>query len=221
RFPLVRPPRGEARRPAGEGGGRVMSGGVVIFGGSFDPIHVGHLVLAECAADELDAGAVLFVPAARPPHKRADALSSAEDRAEMVRLAIEKNDRFRLSRVEIEREGRSFAIDTIREIARSSGCGRPFYFIGADGLVDLPGWKSPEAVLEEAEVVVAPRPGVDLGAVSGLVERVRLIETPLVGISSTYVRERVRRGESIRYLVPESVRAYLGRRGLYRGGEVS
>ncbi|MBM3319306.1 MAG: nicotinate-nucleotide adenylyltransferase [Candidatus Eisenbacteria bacterium] len=196
-----------------------MSGDVVIFGGTFDPIHVGHLILAECAADALGARDVLFVPAGRPPHKGAEALSSARDREEMVRLALEGNDRFALSRTEIEREGRSFAIDTIREIARAKGGRRPYYFIGADSLVDLPGWRSPEAILEEAEVVVAPRPGFDLRSVSGLVDRVRILEAPRIEISSTLIRRRVRAGESIRYLVPESVRAYILRGNLYRDAE--
>jgi nicotinate-nucleotide adenylyltransferase len=192
---------------------------LVIFGGTFDPIHVGHLILAECAADALGAREVLFVPACRPPHKGAEALSSARDREEMVRIAVEGNDRFFLSRAEIEREGRSFAIDTIREIARARGCRRPYYFIGADSLADLPGWKSPEAILEEAEVVVAPRPGFDLRSVSGLVDRVRIIEAPRMEISSTLIRRRVRAGASIRYLVPESVRVYILRENLYREAE--
>jgi nicotinate-nucleotide adenylyltransferase len=192
-----------------------VSGRVVIFGGTFDPIHLAHLVLAECAADLPSAGEVLFVPAARPPHKREDHLSEAADREEMVRLAIEGNRRFRLSRTELDRGGPSFAIDTIREVARASG-ERPYYLIGADSLVELPGWRSPEAILEEAEVVVAERPGVDPSRVGPFGARVGRMESPRIDLSSSQIRRRVSRGVSIRYLVSEPVRAYILRKGLYR-----
>jgi nicotinate-nucleotide adenylyltransferase len=187
----------------------------VIFGGSFDPIHVAHLVLAESALDALPADEVLFVPAGRPPHKREGSLSDSLDREEMVRLAIAENDRFRLSRVELDREGPSFAIDTIRAVAELSGA-RPYYLIGADSLVDLPGWKLPGAILEEAEVVAGGRPGVEVGAGVPFSGRVRMIDAPAIDVSSTEIRLRVRRGATIRYLVPEAVRAYISRRGLYR-----
>lgn len=200
----------------------IEPGAKVIFGGTFDPIHTGHLILAECAADALGANQVLFVPAARPPHKRDLDLSAAADRAAMVRLALEGNARFALSTVELEREGRSYAIDTIREIAAASGGARPVYLIGADSLRDLPFWKDPEAILGEADVVVFPRPGSDPTAAGNAVKgRFRLLETPRLGISATEIRERVRRGSSIRYLVPEAVRAYIETRRLYRGEEAT
>jgi nicotinate-nucleotide adenylyltransferase len=120
--------------------------------------------------------------------------------------------------VELERGGRSYAIDTIREIARGSGC-KPYYFMGADGLLDLPAWRDPEAILSEAEVVVAARPGVDAALAGGWTRRVRMVVAPLLDVSSTAIRERARRGASIRYLVPEAVRAYIVRRGLYRPAE--
>ena len=192
--------------------------GPVIFGGTFDPIHTAHMILAEWAADFLGGGGVLFVPAARPPHKSDRTLSPAEDREAMVRLAVEGNRRFALSRVEFEREGSSFAIDTIRQIRESASGKRPVYMIGGDSLVDLPGWKDPDAILEEAEVVVVPRPGFDLDSISpGLRGRVRFLPAPLLEISATMIRERVRRGESIRYMVPDRVREYIEARGLYRG----
>lgn len=199
-----------------------MSGarGVVVFGGTFDPVHTGHLILAEWAAGVLGAERVLFVPAARPPHKADARLSPAADRAAMVRLALEGNPRLAFSGVELEREGRSYAIDTIRQIREEEGGPKPAYLIGADSLVDLPLWKDPEAILEEAEVVVFPRPGTSGGdAPPGLKGRYRMLETPLIDISATTVRERVRWGLSIRYLVPEGVRAYIEELGLYRKGE--
>jgi nicotinate-nucleotide adenylyltransferase len=189
-----------------------------VFGGTFDPVHVAHLVLAECVSEAVGAGEVLFVPASRPPHKAREALSDAADREAMVRLAIEGNGSFSLSRVELEREGRSYAIDTIREIARGWGC-KPYYFMGADSLLDLPAWRDPDAILSEAEVLVAERPGVDAALAGGWCGRVRLVSAPLLDVSSTAIRERVRRGASIRYLVTEAVRAYILRRGLYRPAE--
>ncbi|MFH1278687.1 MAG: nicotinate-nucleotide adenylyltransferase [Candidatus Eisenbacteria bacterium] len=196
-----------------------MSGaaGAIVFGGSFDPIHMGHLILAECAADALGREPVLFVPAARPPHKSAGDLSPASDRAAMVRLAVEGNRRFAFSGVELGREGRSYAIDTIRQIAAERGGARPAYLIGADSLADLLQWKDPEAILSESEVVVFPRPGTDARDVSARLEgRYRMLDTPRIEISATVIRERAGRGLSIRYLVPEAVRHYIEERGLYR-----
>ena len=131
----------------------------MIFGGTFDPVHTAHLVLAESAADELDLDTVLFVPSARPPHKSESRLSDAVHRTRMVELAMEGNDRFALSRVELERKGRSYAIDTIREIAGGGAAKKPYFLIGTDSLADLSSWRNPDAILEEADVVVAPRPG--------------------------------------------------------------
>lgn len=193
-----------------------MSGRAVIFGGTFDPIHVAHLVLGECASELPGVSEVLFVPAARPPHKREEEISGAADRARMVLLAIDGNERFRFSPIEIDRRGPSFAIDTIREVAERSGA-RPFYLIGADGLFDLPLWRSPEAILEEAEVIVAERPGAEALETSVLGGRVGRISAPRIDLSSTEIRARAGRGASIRYLVPDPVRAYISERGLYRG----
>jgi len=191
--------------------------GPVIFGGTFDPVHTAHMILAEWAADFLGAGGVFFVPAARPPHKTDRLLSPAEDREEMVRRAVEGNRRFTLSRVEFEREGRSYAIDTVRQIRENAGGKRPVYLIGGDSLVDLPGWRDPDAILEEAEVVVVPRPGFDLDSISpGLRGRIRVLPAPWLEISATAIRARVRQGESIRYMVPDRVREYIEARGLYR-----
>ncbi|MBN1826360.1 MAG: nicotinate-nucleotide adenylyltransferase [Candidatus Eisenbacteria bacterium] len=193
-----------------------MTGRTVIFGGTFDPIHIAHLALAEGAADELGAERVLFVPAGTPPHKGGARLSAAKQRLRMVELAVLGNDRFAVSRVEIDREGRSYAVDTIRQIAREENGGRPLYLIGADSLADLGSWREPDAILEEAEVVVAPRPGFDPERAPGDRRgRVRVLATPRLDLSATAIREKVRRGESIRYLVPDAVRDYIERHGLY------
>lgn len=191
-------------------------GGVIIFGGSFDPIHQAHLMLAEGAADELCAGKVLFVPAARPPHKEAAALSAAKHRAEMVRLAIEGNERFAFSSVEIDREGESYTIDTIRAVSREEGGARPFLLIGGDTLLDLASWKAPEAIAAEADLVVAPRPGFDPRKAPALLAgRFRLLDTPVVDLSASRIRRWVAEGRSVRYLLPEPVRLYVEAHRLY------
>jgi nicotinate-nucleotide adenylyltransferase len=192
-------------------------GGVIIFGGSFDPIHQAHLMLAEGAADELGARKVLFVPAARPPHKDAAVLSAAVHRAEMVRLAIEGNERFAVSLVELDRGGRSYTIDTIRTVTEEEGGERPFLLIGGDTLLELASWRSPESIAEEAELVVAPRPGFDPQRAPALLAgRFRLLKTPVVDLSASRIRRWVAEGRSVRYLLPEAVRLYVEAHRLYR-----
>lgn len=195
-----------------------MSLPLIIFGGTFDPIHTAHLVLAECAADELGARTVLFVPAGDPPHKAARTVTSAEDRLAMVRGAIEGNPRFELTTIEIERPGLSYAIDTIRQIQNQyPQAGRPGYLIGSDSLLDLHIWKEPEKILSETDVLVVPRPGFDPADGNSQYDgRFRLLDSPPFDLSATGIREKVRRGESIRYLVPEAARKYIQEKGLYQ-----
>ena len=192
-----------------------MSASVLLFGGSFDPIHTAHLILAEHAAGALGVGEVLFVPCGRPPHKRREDLTAAPLRAEMVRLAIEGNDRFALSTIELERKGRSYAIDTIRQVRAARRGARPAYLIGSDSLADLPAWREPEAIAAEAELVVVRR-GAERAAAPELGGGYLLLDAPRIDLSATEIRRRVRRGESIRYLVPERVRAFIEAHGLYR-----
>ncbi len=201
-----------------------MSGVPVIFGGTFDPIHTAHLFVAEEAAEMDDAGVVLFVVAGSPPHKSVEELSDAADRLAMVRLAIDGNPRFDCSPMEIERTGRSYTVDTIAEVAKRYGATRPRFLIGSDSLFDLHLWKDPDTILRSAEVLVVPRPGFDPSKETGIAHgRFRLLEAPRIDLSATEIRRRVRRGDSIRYLVPESVRRYIQEKGLYReaGGKDS
>lgn len=192
-----------------------MSSPPILFGGTFDPIHLGHMLLAEAALDELDADQVVFIPAGSPPHKGSAHISDADVRLHMVRLAIEENDRFTVWTGEIERGGASYAIDTIDDFRSRLGGIAPYFLIGEDSLADLAGWRSPEEIVERSMVVVARRPGSDGGTSSPFASRVRFLDTPLLGISSSEIRKRIRLGNSIRYAVTEKVRRHIADYQLY------
>lgn len=194
-----------------------------LMGGTFDPIHFGHLILAEQAWEQLGLDRVLFVTAASPPHKAGIAITDVAHRCEMTRLAVEGNDHFECSSIEIDRPGPSYTIDTIRQILGLYGSGACVYLlVGADEARDFMKWRDPYGIRELADIVVANRPGYPA---SGTLEalpadfaaRVTPLEMPGVDISSTDLRERVRTGRSIRYLVPDKVGTYILEKGLYRG----
>jgi nicotinate-nucleotide adenylyltransferase len=196
---------------------------VGVIGGTFDPIHVGHLIVAEGARDVLSLQRVVFVPAGQPPHKRSTRISPAAHRLAMVRLAIAGNAYFATSRVDIDRRGPSYTVDTIRLLHEAWGPEVEVYFlIGGDSLVELPTWYQPQRLLEICQVVAVPRPGYepDLDAVNdripGVSERIQILDLPLVDLSATEIRDRVRDRRSIRYLVPASVERYIHRHRLYR-----
>ncbi len=198
-----------------------------ILGGSFDPIHLGHLAVAEAARDQLDLDRVLFVPAALPPHKSDRVLAPQRDRVAMLELAIRDNPAFDVCRVELDRGGTSYTLDTLLHLKQTLGpSARLHFLIGADSAVELHTWHEPRRLLSLARFVVVPRPGIDLSRLTAMGRALgrsslsrlmgSVLDTPEIGISSTDIRERVARGRSIRYLVPESVRRHIGRRGLYR-----
>jgi len=187
-----------------------------IFGGTFDPIHCGHVFLAQFIAEELALDEVLFIPAAAPPLKE-DSVerAAAEDRWAMVELAIAGLDGFKGSRIELERPGKSYTFDTLQAL-RAQNPGSEFYLIiGADNVAQLHSWHKPEGILALCTIVVGTRvtEGVELDA--GLVERIVTVDTPVVQLSSTEIRRRVVEGKSIRYMVPEGVEAYIREKGLY------
>ena len=188
-----------------------------LIGGTFDPVHIGHLIIAEEALDLVGLDTVVFVPSARPPHKRADALTPIEARMEMVSLAVRGNPRLAVSDIEVRRARPSYTIDTVREFRRELGDGETLHFImGADSLTQFFTWKDPLELLEACEFVVVPRPGVDISSGDRrILSRARVLETPLIGVSSSDIRARVREGRSIRYLVPQAVRAYIEEKNLY------
>jgi nicotinate-nucleotide adenylyltransferase len=197
-----------------------------ILGGTFDPIHAGHLALACEARAVLGLDHVLFVPNADPPHKQAQEVSAAGHREAMVALAIGAEPAFRLSRVELDRPGPSYAVDTVAELgelSRAEGRPEPWFILSAEVLDDFHTWREPLRILELCRIAVAPRPGADsLGRAwlaehyPGREDRFEFLPGPELDIASTVIRERVGRGQSISGLVPEAVARYIGEHGLYR-----
>jgi len=188
-----------------------------LIGGTFDPIHVAHLFMAEEALEQCALDRVLFVPAPRPPHKDVSDLSPFADRLAMVRLAVTDNPRLDVTDIEARREGASYTIETVRAIRAELGEGEPVsLIIGGDSLVQFRTWKDPERLLSEVELVVARRPGSHDETVDAAIrDNARFLDMPLLGISSTNIRDRAREGRSIRYLVPETVRSYISEKSLY------
>jgi len=194
-----------------------------VLGGTFDPIHMGHLILAEEVRARLNLAEILFVPAGQPWLKGGSPISSARHRVEMVRLAIADRPYFKLSAIEIERSGPTYTVDTIAELKTQLGVGDELFFIlGWDSLADLPRWWQPSRLVAMCRLVVVPRPGYpapDLKAleagIPGLSQRVTLMDKPEIDISASAIRERVAQGLSIHHLVPEPVGEYIKQHKLY------
>jgi nicotinate-nucleotide adenylyltransferase len=215
----------------------VVRGSIGILGGTFDPIHIGHLASAEEAREALGFERVLFVPAAVPPHKTGQPRSSAQDRAAMVVLAIAGNPVFELSRIELDRPGPSYSVDTVATLLEAAAAstagglasppdGAPTYtfILSTEAVAGLPSWHEPQRLLDLCRMAVVPRG--DLArpdqawldeAFPGRADRFTFLDGPRLEISGSAIRERVRTGRSIRYLVPEAVRAYIDDHGLYQG----
>lgn len=199
-----------------------------VMGGTFDPIHYGHLVTAEEARVQFLLDRVIFVPSGHPPHKEERESLDPEFRYLMVVIATASNPFFTVSRMEIDRPGPSYAIDTVRELKRELGDEVELFFItGADAILEILTWKEPERILEECVFIAATRPGYDLRRLEeNLPEsekgrhrtepRVLTMEIPALAISSTDIRRRVREGRPIRYLVPEGVAEFIEKHGFYR-----
>jgi len=195
-----------------------MGARIGILGGTFDPIHIGHLIVGQEALWRCSLDQMLFVPCADPPHKRSSQMAPAEVRAEMVRLAISDNPFFALSRIELDRPGTSYTVDTLRILRERLGdSAQVFLVIGADGAVEMRTWCNPEGVLELAQVTVVGRPGFDLRQVDPeLGRQMTFLEIPLVDVSSTDIRRRLRAGDPVRYLLPDAVAQFIQSGGLYR-----
>ena len=189
-----------------------------IFGGTFNPPHLGHLIIAEYVRVELSLEKLLFVPTAVPPHKQDLDIVEAHHRMAMLEHALQGNRLFEVSDLEIQRGGLSFTVDTLAEFRRLRPQDQLFVLIGMDNYVEFHSWRSPEKILELATVVVMRRPGVD-GVVRSEDARPNVIfcEVPEIGIASRDIRKRVEEGKSIRYLVPAAVERYIVKHRLYRG----
>ncbi|BBL78980.1 putative nicotinate-nucleotide adenylyltransferase [Rubrobacter xylanophilus] len=196
---------------------------VGIFGGTFDPIHVGHMIVAEQVMDELDMQRVIFVPTGVPPHKDASSVrASAEDRYDMVLAAIAGNERFVADRIEIDAGRPMHTVETVPLLKERLPGEEWFFITGADEVSNLLSWKDPDRLLEEVVMVAATRPGYDLSRLGHLearlknFDRIFPVECTRVDISATGIRRRILQGKSIRYLVPEGVHEIISGRGLYR-----
>jgi len=196
---------------------------VGVLGGTFDPIHNGHIIVAEEVRVQLNLGATIFVPAGQPWLKIDISISPAKHRVQMVRLALADKPYFILSTMEIERAGPSFTVETIAEMKSQLGDGDELFFIlGWDSLAELPQWKEPSRLVEMCHLVAVPRPGYPSpnlksleAALPGTSKRVMLIDRPEIDISASAIRERVARGLSVRHLVPEPVNRYIKEHKLY------
>lgn len=192
-----------------------------VFGGTFDPIHLAHLAVAEAARDDLGLASVTFIPAGEPPHKVGRRISAAHHRAAMVEAAIADNPGFAMSRMELERDGPSYTVDTLERLA-AAGAGPLALIMSMDSYLDLPTWRYPERVLALATLVVAPREGFQAPGpeflperVTGATARVVFLAGPHLRLSASELRDRAAVGRSLRYLVPDAVAAYIGDHGLY------
>ncbi|MGB9773153.1 MAG: nicotinate-nucleotide adenylyltransferase [Bacteroidota bacterium] len=188
-----------------------------IFGGSFNPPHIGHLIVAERVRESVLLDRILFVPTAVPPHKGMVDLVDAQHRLAMVQLAIKDNPFFELCDCEVKRGGISYTIETIREL-KAYYTGNEFYLIiGLDNFLGFHRWRDPEAILAEVVLIVMDRPGSNESPNSSpYVDRALFVEVPLIEISASMIREKVKSGESIRYMVPRDVEEYIYSQNLYR-----
>jgi nicotinate-nucleotide adenylyltransferase len=199
---------------------------VGLLGGTFNPPHMGHLVCAQEALVQLGLDRVIFVPVFEPPHKEAERDPGVEHRVELCRRAVAGDERFSVSRVEVDVPGRSYTVDTLRRLHESSPEDELTFIMGGDMAHALPTWHEPEAVLSLATLGVAERESVGrndiaerLAGLAGA-ERIRFFDMPRIDISSSLIRHRVAAGRPIRYLVPDAVAGYIDSAGLYREGSV-
>jgi nicotinate-nucleotide adenylyltransferase len=183
-----------------------------ILGGTFNPIHLGHLILAEEAREKLELDRIIFMPAYLPPHKDTSDVAKASDRYQMIKLAIKKNKHFSVSDLEIKRDGRSYTIDTIREFRHKFPEDEIYFITGSDLLKYLDEWKDLPEIIKMVKFVVATRPAYPLEKIPAYI---RTVAIRAVDISAFEIRSCIKEGRSFRYLVPEAVYDYIVKRKLY------
>jgi nicotinate-nucleotide adenylyltransferase len=203
----------------------IVPGSLGVFGGTFDPIHLAHLAVAEEAAEALGLERIAFVPAGEPPHKPGRAITPGDHRLAMLELAIAGNERFTVDRRELDRPGPSYTVDTLEAMAasRPEGASGLVLVLSAEAFLGLMTWREPRRILELARVVVAPRdgypdagPGFLEAALPDLADRATFLDSPRLRLSASDLRARAAAGRSLRYLLPDAVAAYIGDHGLYR-----
>jgi nicotinate-nucleotide adenylyltransferase len=194
-----------------------------VMGGTFDPVHNGHITIANEARQKLDLNYVIFIPAGQPWLKAQQRVSAAADRFEMVRLAIEPYPYFKVSKIEVERMSPSYTVETLEVLKSKEGEGNQLFFLmGWDSLTQLPRWHDVTRIVGLCEIAAVPRPGYPIPdlkdldrEIPGISRHIILLDSPLVEISATDIRERVAQGRSISSLVPEAVERYISEKGLY------
>ena len=186
-----------------------------VYGGTFDPPHRAHLAIARAALEHATLDKVLFVVASVPPHKRGEVFAGAEDRLAMVEAALQDEPAMEVSRLELDREGPSYTIDTLRALRAQYPKARFYLILGSDSMRDLPKWRAPEAILREAEVLVARRPGVDDTVPPQLAGHCQFLPLEAMPVSSTAIREQLAQGAALESLLPEAVAQLIRKRGLY------
>jgi len=195
-----------------------------LLGGTFDPVHWGHLLMAEQCREQCRLDQVWLLPAGSPPHKSDNAISTGKQRAEMLEFAIAGNPDLIVNRMELSRDGKTYTVDTLEQLQQERPDDELFFIIGADSLNDLPDWREPERIIEYATVVAVNRGDRPLPDREELTQqlgekitsRVELVAMPGMDLSSTDIRHRVREGHSIRFMVPRAVEAYIAENRLYR-----
>lgn len=204
-----------------------MSQRIGLFGGTFDPPHLGHLILAQSLADAASLDRVIFIPAGRPPHKRTEPISSAAHRLKMLALAIDGHPAFEISTYEINATQPSYTIDTVRHFQATLLTDDLYWMIGSDSLCELHTWRQFEELVKTIDILTAHRGGFDISDVLDVVSKnvselafeklqACIVRTPMIEISASHIRWLVAEGREIRYLVPDAVRDYILREGLYR-----
>lgn len=200
---------------------------IAIMGGTFDPIHYGHLVAAESVRAAYGFDIIVFMPSGDPPHKSEVRVSSGEDRYVMSWMATASNPFFQVSRMEIDRKGKTYTVDTIRELKNFLGDTEIFFITGSDAVLEILTWKDPKELLSLCSLIAVVRPGYDRGMLNDKVKElekkyscdIRIAEVPTIDISSTLIRSRVSAGLPIKYMVPECVENYIYKNNLYRLSE--
>jgi len=187
-----------------------------IFGGTFNPIHLGHLLIAADAAEAFHLDRVVFIPAATPPHKRPRVLAPAAQRLRMVKLAIRGNPRFTCSDIEVRRGGPSYSVETLRHLRSAMPRARFFFIIGSDSLRELHRWKEARELVKLCEFICVTRPGERIARCRLRGARIHRLTGHPANVSSTDIRNRVARGATTRYLLPDAVRRHIERHRLYR-----
>ena len=189
-----------------------------LFGGTFNPPHIGHLLIAQHVGESLSLDKVLFIPAALPPHKLGEtSIAPNEHRVAMLLRAIQNNPLFDISTIEIDREGVSYTIDTVRTLSETYRGAELFVLMGSDNIAEFHTWRDPDGICALARLVVMQRGGFDLSSVDPRRRKdIVAVKTPLIEMSGTEIRERIRTGKSVRYYLTDDVAAYIDSKGLYR-----